>query len=112
VQTRVWSLHPINCTHIQGKCLIASKPASDEHPHTLRPYFRTGGLQGKTRSTPTPTPPPTKSTAALYLTRWRTFMKKSILLVFLFLAAALAGCSHPNDITDDVASAAVATAQA
>jgi hypothetical protein len=39
-------------------------------------------------------------------------MKKSILLVFLFLAAALAGCSHPNDIIDDVASAAVATAQA
>ena len=34
-------------------------------------------------------------------------MKKSILLVSLLLAAAaLAGCTHPTDITDDVAQAA------
>jgi len=40
-------------------------------------------------------------------------MKKSILLASLFLAAAaLAGCSHPTDLTDDVASAAVSTVQA
>jgi len=39
-------------------------------------------------------------------------MKKSNLLVFVFLAAALAGCSHPRDLTDDVASAAVAAARA
>jgi hypothetical protein len=39
-------------------------------------------------------------------------MKKSILFAFLVLAAALAGCSHPNDLLDDVASTAVSTAQA
>ena len=40
-------------------------------------------------------------------------MKKSILLASLFLAvAALAGCAHPNDITDDIASAASSTALA
>jgi hypothetical protein len=48
-----------------------------------------------------------------HIPRWRTFMKKSILLAFLFLAAALAGCSHPNDlIDDDVAAATVPGAQA
>lgn len=30
-------------------------------------------------------------------------MKKSILLAALLAAAALAGCAHPQDITDDVA---------
>jgi predicted small secreted protein len=40
-------------------------------------------------------------------------MKKSILLAFLLLAAAvLAGCAHPNDITDDIASIAAPAAQA
>jgi predicted small secreted protein len=39
-------------------------------------------------------------------------MKKSILLVFLFLAATLAACAHPNDLLEDVASAAVSGAQA
>jgi hypothetical protein len=39
-------------------------------------------------------------------------MKKSILLASLFLAfAALAGCAHPADITDDVALVAASTAQ-
>ncbi len=40
-------------------------------------------------------------------------MKKSILLASLILAAAaLAGCAHPNDITDDIAAIAASTAQA
>jgi outer membrane murein-binding lipoprotein Lpp len=40
-------------------------------------------------------------------------MKKSILLAALFLAAAvLAGCAHPNDITDDVALDAAPAARA
>jgi uncharacterized lipoprotein YajG len=40
-------------------------------------------------------------------------MKKSILFASLLLAfAALAGCTHPNDIIDDVAQAAATTAQA
>jgi outer membrane protein assembly factor BamE (lipoprotein component of BamABCDE complex) len=40
-------------------------------------------------------------------------MKKSILLVSLFLAAAaLAGCSHPTDLIDDVASVSLSAAQA
>ena len=37
-------------------------------------------------------------------------MKKSILLASLILAAAaLAGCAHPNDITDDIAAIAAST---
>ena len=40
-------------------------------------------------------------------------MKKSILLAAMLLAAvALAGCAHPNDITDDIASLAAPTIQA
>ena len=40
-------------------------------------------------------------------------MKRSILLFAMALAAAmLAGCGHPNDITDEVAAAAVPAAQA
>ena len=40
-------------------------------------------------------------------------MKKSILFTALLLAvAALSGCNHPDDITDDVASAATSTALA
>ena len=35
-------------------------------------------------------------------------MKKSILLALLLAAVgALAGCAHPNDITDDIAALAV-----
>jgi len=37
-------------------------------------------------------------------------MKKSVLLALLVLAAAaLSGCTHPNDITEDLAQAAVST---
>ena len=39
-------------------------------------------------------------------------MKKPILLAFLLAAAALAGCAHPNDITDDIASIAATATQA
>jgi predicted small lipoprotein YifL len=40
-------------------------------------------------------------------------MKKVFLLAALFLAAAaLTGCGHPLDITDDIAAAAVPAAQA
>ncbi|WP_275680296.1 hypothetical protein [Scleromatobacter humisilvae] len=40
-------------------------------------------------------------------------MKKSILLAALLVAAAaLTGCGHPNDITDDIAAVAVAADQA
>jgi len=40
-------------------------------------------------------------------------MKKSILFASLLMAfAALAGCTHPNDIIDDVAQAAAPTALA
>ena len=40
-------------------------------------------------------------------------MKKSILLAcFLLAGAALAGCAHPNDITDDIAAIAAPTTQA
>lgn len=40
-------------------------------------------------------------------------MKKSILLASVLLAvAALAGCAHPNDITDDIAAIVAPTAQA
>jgi hypothetical protein len=40
-------------------------------------------------------------------------MKKSILLAALLAAAAtLTGCGHPQDITDDMAAAAVAANQA
>jgi len=36
-------------------------------------------------------------------------MKKSILLASLLVAvAALAGCAHPNDITDELAQASAA----
>jgi hypothetical protein len=70
--------------------------------------FRTGGPPGKTRDAVG-----TGIDRCLHsLTRWRTFMKKSILMVFLLLAAALAGCSHPNDLIEDVASAATSNAQA
>ena len=35
-------------------------------------------------------------------------MKKSILLAAIVLASAmLAGCGHPNDITDEIAAAAI-----
>ena len=37
-------------------------------------------------------------------------MKKSIFLTALMVAvAALAGCAHPNDITDDIAAIAAST---
>jgi hypothetical protein len=39
-------------------------------------------------------------------------MKKSILLAFLLGVAALAGCAHRNDITDDIAAVAVAAPSA
>ncbi len=40
-------------------------------------------------------------------------MKKSLLLTSLLVAiAALAGCSHPNDLIDDIAQAAASTALA
>jgi outer membrane murein-binding lipoprotein Lpp len=40
-------------------------------------------------------------------------MKKAILLASVLLAvAALAGCAHPNDITDEIASIAAPTSQA
>jgi len=41
-------------------------------------------------------------------------MKKSLILAALLLAttAMLAGCGHPNDITEDVAALATAAAQA
>jgi len=38
-------------------------------------------------------------------------MKKAALLVFLLAVGALAGCVHPNDITDDVAQAAATAAR-
>jgi predicted small secreted protein len=45
--------------------------------------------------------------------RWRKFMKKSILLAALLAAAAaIAGCAHPQDITDDVAFAGAFAARA
>ena len=40
-------------------------------------------------------------------------MKKSILLAALFaMVGMLAGCGHPNDITDDIAAVAAPAAQA
>ncbi len=40
-------------------------------------------------------------------------MKKAFLLAALFLAAVtLSGCNKPTDITDDIAAATVAAAQA
>jgi outer membrane murein-binding lipoprotein Lpp len=40
-------------------------------------------------------------------------MKRSILLAAMALAAAvLAGCGHPNDITDEISAATVPATQA
>jgi hypothetical protein len=82
---------PINGPRIQGKCLIASMSAGDEHGrHSRRTVLDPGRRKGpglRRRM-----PGRRRSHQLL-----EHVMKRSILLLLL-LAAALAGCVHPTDL--------------
>jgi hypothetical protein len=84
---------------LSGKIPDAGTNAEGKHAYTVHPYFRPRAVGHP----PAAAPPPKCLATDQAPFRWRTFMKKSILLAALLAAAAaLAGCAHPQDITDDV----------
>jgi predicted small secreted protein len=93
-------LSPHQLHTLSGKIPDAGTNAEGNHAHTVHPYFRLRAVGHNPRR---------RAAAEMLATdqvplRWRKFMKKSILLAALLAAAAaLAGCAHPQDITDDVA---------
>jgi hypothetical protein len=94
---------------LSGKIPEAIARARDEHADTVRRYFRPAGA----RHNPAAAPMSKVVVPHPIQVSLENVMKKSILFASLLMAfAALAGCTHPNDIIDDVAQAAAPTAQA